>query len=129
MIRGLGLRFVAGLILTASAVPMDGASAAEIGDLQMCVALRQIDDSRVIDDKTILLRMTSGTPYRRIDLDPACPGLRMADSFSSATSIGQLCRSDVIRVHEDPVGSQCVIDQIVIIDEAEAKTLLASRKR
>ena len=128
MIRGLGLRFVAGLMLAASAVLMNGA-AAEIGDVQMCVSLRQIDDSRVIDDETILLRLTSGTPYRRIDLDPGCPGLRMADSFSSATSIGQLCRSDVIRVHEDPVGSQCVIDQIVIIDEAEAKTLLASRKR
>lgn len=129
MVRGSGTWFVAGLMLAAGALPLGGAQAADVGDVQMCVPLRQIDDSRIIDDKTIVLRMLSGSPYRRIDLAPECPGLRMADSFGSATSIGQLCRADVIRVHEDPVGSQCVIEQIVIIDEAEAKALIASRKR
>jgi hypothetical protein len=100
-----------------------------VGEVQMCVQLRQIDDSRIIDDKTIVLRMLGRTPYVRIDLAHDCPGLVMADSFMSATSISQLCRQDIVRVVQEPIGSQCIIDRIVAIDEAEAKALLASRKR
>ena len=97
--------------------------------VEMCVPLRQIDDSRIIDDKTIVLRVLGDPPYRRIDLTHECPGLAAAYSFSSATSISQLCRQDVLRVFRSPVASQCIIERISIIDEAEAKALLASRKQ
>lgn len=100
-----------------------------VGDLQMCVPLRQIDDSRVIDDKTILLRVVAGSPYRRIDLAHECIGLSDAENFTSATTIGALCQQDILRVTQQPIGSQCVIDRIVVIDEAEAKALLARRKK
>lgn len=100
-----------------------------IGDVQMCVPLRQIDDSRVIDDKTILLRVVAGSPYRRIDLAHECTGLSVAENFTSATTISQLCQQDILRVTQQPIGSQCVIDRIVVIDEAEAKALLARRKK
>ena len=106
-----------------------GAFGAEIGDIQTCVALKSIDDSRVIDDKTIVLRLINTPQYRRIDLTSECHGLEFAGSFSSATSIGQLCANDIIRVTRDPMGSQCTIDQITVIDEGEAKSLIAARKR
>ena len=124
-------RFIARLALTLAVAAGLSASAyaAEVGDVQMCVPLRQIDDSRVIDDKTILLRMVVGAQYLRIDLAHECFGLKMADSFMSATSISQLCKQDILRVVQEPVGSQCIIDKIVVIDEAEAKALLASRKK
>ena len=75
-----------------------------------------------------MLRVLGDPPYRRIDLTHECPGLAAAYSFSSATSISQLCRQDVLRVFRSPVASQCIIERISIIDEAEAKALLASRK-
>ena len=124
-------RFIGRLAVTLAAFASLTACAyaAEVGDVQMCVPLQQIDDSRVIDDKTILLRMVVGSPYRRIDLAHECFGLKMADSFMSATSISQLCKQDILRVVQEPIGSQCIIEKIVVIDEAEAKALLASRKK
>jgi hypothetical protein len=103
--------------------------AAEIGDTQSCVALKQIDDSRVIDNKTIVLRVLSDPAYRRIDLATECFGLAFSDGFSSATSVSQLCTNDIIKVTRDPVGSQCTIESITIIGEDEAKALIATRRR
>ncbi len=103
--------------------------AADVGDLQACVALKQIDDSRVISNKMIVLRMLSAPEYRRIDLATECFGLSFTDSFSSATSISQLCTNDIIKVTRDPVGSQCTIESITIIGEDEAKALIATRRR
>lgn len=105
------------------------AFSADIGDVQTCVSLKSIDGSRIIDDKTIVLRVISAPEYRRIDLSTECHGLAFAGSFSSATSIAQLCANDIIRVTHDPVGSQCTIEQITVIDEGEAKVLIAARKR
>lgn len=102
---------------------------AGLGETQACVPLRQIDDSRVIDDKTILLKMTTNPGYKRIDLAYECYGLKEEGSFVSATSISQLCRHDILRLKQEPIGSQCIISRIVNIDEAEAKTLLESRKK
>ena len=114
------------IALLGGAVP---ALAANVGDTQTCVSLKSIDDSRVIDNKTIVLRVLSTPEYRRIDLTSECFGLSFSDGFSSATSISQLCANDIIKVTRDPVGSQCTIDQITVIDEGEAKALIASRKR
>lgn len=105
------------------------ALAASVGDTQTCVALKQIDDSRVIDNKTIVLRVVSSPEYRRIDLTTECYGLSFSEGFSSATSVSQLCTNDIIRVSRDPVGSQCTIEQITIIAEDEAKALIANRRR
>jgi hypothetical protein len=123
------------MLLWAAAVCVSAPSQAQDGvdvdETQMCIPLRQIDDSRVIDDKTILLKMVTGPSYKRIDLARNCPGLKFSGGFSSATSISQLCRQDILRIIQDPpsLGSQCIIDQIVTIDEAEAKELMAKRKK
>ena len=122
-------RFAFGLMAAGLFLPRAFAASGDtVGDTQMCVTLQQIDDRRVIDDKTILLK-TVGPAYKRIDLANECPGLKDEGSFTSATSISQLCKQDILRVNRAAVGSQCVIERIVTIDESEARALLASRKK
>jgi hypothetical protein len=113
------------LCQSATAYAADGD---EVGETQMCVPLQQISDRRVIDDRTILLKMIVGPTYKRIDLARDCRGLKAEGGFVSATSISKLCRQDILRVTQEPIGSQCIIDQIVTIDEAEAKALIEKRK-
>ena len=122
---------VFGAMLAFAAAGMTSAQAAQgdaVGETQMCVPLQQIDDRRVIDDRTILLKMVVGPTYKRIDLARDCSGLKAEGGFVSSTSISQLCRQDILRVTQEPFGSQCIIDKIVTIDEAEAKALMAKRK-
>ncbi len=128
-LMGVGCTLMLAAMLFASApVRAEGENA---GETQMCVPLQQIDDRRVIDDKTILLKMVVGPSYKRIDLARPCSGLKSAGGFSSATSISQLCKQDILRVIQEPLsmGSQCIIDQIVTIDEAEAKALMAKKRQ
>lgn len=110
-------------VLVAAAAKADGTKP---GDEQQCVRLQYIDSTPVIDNKTILVKMKSKGDYKRIDLLNNCSGLKIQGGFSHSTSINQLCTSDPLRVLE-PIGSTCLIDKIVTIDEAEAKTLLAKR--
>jgi hypothetical protein len=102
-------------------------AAEEIGETQMCVPLQQISNRTIIDNRTIVLRMVGGPKYKRIDLARDCPGLKSAGGFASATSISRLCKQDILRVIEEPMGSQCIIERIVTIDEAEAKALMGKR--
>ena len=104
------------------------ATAAEgdkVGETQQCIRLQYVDETPVIDDKTILVRMKGGG-YKRIDLLNKCSGLKIQGGFSHSTSTNELCKTDPLRVLE-PVGSTCLIDKIVTIDEAEAKALRAKR--
>jgi len=109
-------------VLTAAAVRAEGE---KIGDTQQCIRLQYIDSTPVIDNSTILVKMKGGG-FKRIDLVNKCSGLKIQGGFSHSTSINQLCTSDPLRVIE-PVGSTCLIDKIVTIDEAEAKVLLAKK--
>lgn len=115
-------------ILSSGAFSAWAAQGDNVGETQMCVPLQQISDRRVIDDRTILLKMIVGPTYKRIDLARDCIGLKAEGGFVSATSISQLCRQDILRVTQEPIGSQCIIDKIVTIDEAEAKALIHKRK-
>ncbi len=122
--------FAAGILFSVGAYgAADEVTPGGLGEAEMCVPLRQIDDSRVIDDKTILIKMVGGPLYKRIDLAYDCSGLKDEGAFASATSISQLCRNDILRVKQEPIGSQCIISRIVNIDEGEAKVLLAGRKK
>ena len=98
----------------------------KIGDTQQCIRLQYIDQTPVIDNKTILVKMKGKGSYKRIDLVNNCTGLKIEGGFSHSSSINQLCTSDALRVLE-PIGSTCLIEKIVTIDEAEAKTLLAKK--
>ncbi len=92
-----------------------------IGDTQQCIRLSYVDETPVIDDKTIAVRMKGGG-YKRIDLLNKCSGLKIQGGFSHSTSTNDLCTTDPLRVLE-PVGATCLIDKIVTIDAAEYKEL------
>ena len=102
------------------------AAGENVGDTQMCVPLMSIDQTPVIDDRTILIKMKGKGGYKRIDLVNRCSGLKFQEGFSHTTSTNDLCTTEPLRVLE-PVGSTCRIEKIVTIDEAEAKQLMAKR--
>ncbi|MEQ8734367.1 MAG: hypothetical protein RIC29_05550 [Rhodospirillaceae bacterium] len=92
------------------------------GKTQQCIQLQAIDQTPVIDNKTILVEM-KGNKYKRIDLVNRCSGLKIEGGFSHSTSINQLCVQDTLRVLRS--GGICMIDQIVDITEEEAIALKA----
>ncbi len=106
---------------TASAVQGDA-----IGDTQTCLNLKQIESSPVIDSKTILIKMNAPKGYKRIDIAAPC-GLDSTKSFAHNTSTNELCKTDSLKVLQEP-GGFCMIKQIVTITEDEAKALEKSRK-
>lgn len=122
-ILGAGFIALATGVLAAGTVKADGEN---IGDKQQCIRLQSIDTTPVIDNSTILVKMKGKEGYKRIDLINKCSGLKIEGGFQHSTSINQLCTSDPLRVI-GPVGSTCMIKQIVTIDEAEAKELLARK--
>jgi len=87
---------------------------------QQCIRLRDIDQTPVIDNKTILVEMR-GNKYKRIDLINRCSGLKIEGGFSYSTSINQLCIQDTLRVLR--AGSVCMIDKIVDITPEQADVL------
>lgn len=89
---------------------------------QQCIRLQAIDQTPVIDNKTILVEM-KGNKYKRIDLVNRCSGLKIEGGFSHSTSINQLCVQDTLRVLRS--GGICMIDKIVDITEEEAIALKA----
>ncbi|MBL8629524.1 MAG: hypothetical protein JNM81_07840 [Rhodospirillaceae bacterium] len=115
---------LAGGVLAAAAVK--AADGENVGDTQQCLQLNYIDQTPVIDNKTILVKMKKQGSYKRIDLVNNCSGLKLEGGFAHSTSTNQLCTSDPLKVI-GPVGSICMIDKIVTIDEAEAKTLMAKK--
>ena len=106
----------------------DAAIAADqIGETQMCIDSQKIHNTPIIDRKTILVEMRAPRGFKRIDLVSECSGLRDGVGFGYSTSINKLCKQDTLKVLET-AGGTCLIDQIVTIDEQEARALLA-RKR
>ena len=96
-----------------------------IGDSQQCISLGTIDQTIVIDNKTILVK-TKPHGYKRMDLVNTCSGLKIQGGFGYSTSTSQLCKQDVLTVIEQN-GSTCMIDKIITIDDAEAKALMSER--
>ena len=109
--------FVAG---TASVV-----SAADTTSRQTCIYLKAIDQSPVVDDSTILVKLKNNQ-YKRIDLVSPCLGLKLAGGFDHLTSSGDLCTTDTLHVR-DQSGMTCGIRQIVDISPNEANALTARR--
>lgn len=68
-----------------------------IGPEKMCLQLRDIRNSNVIDDQTIDFVTRNGDVYRN-RLPNSCPQLGFERAFSYATSITQLCSVDIITV-------------------------------
>ena len=78
----------------------------KVGDaMRSCVTLRALRRTEIIDDRNILFRMRGRTIYHNI-LPRQCGGLAREDRFSYDSSMGRLCRGDMIRVlHSDSFGT------------------------
>ncbi len=122
-IKRYAIAAVVGVIAGCAAFAVEAAGE-KVGDKQMCVALQSVDQTPVIDDSTILIKMKGGRDFKRIDLMSPCSGLKIQGGFSHETSTNDLCTSDPLRVLRSG-GSVCMIKQIVTIDKAEAKALEA----
>lgn len=112
--------FTATLLALAAASPAF-AEGEKVGDTQMCIESHRIQSTQVLDHKTILVRMTPGQGYKRIDIKNRCSTLDKSTGFAYDTSINKLCKQDSLKVLDS--GQICMIDQIVTIDETEAKAL------
>lgn len=97
------------------------------GATQMCIMSNYIEDTPVIDDRTILVRMNPGRGYKRIDLETDCTTMADGRDLAFDTRINRLCVRDTLNAREDS-GHACTISRIVTIDAAEAQALM-SRKR
>lgn len=97
----------------------------EVGSTQQCVRLSDIDQSPVIDDETVLLKMRQKDAFKRIDMRGTCSGLKFS-GFGHTTPTNELCTSSPVKVLR-PMGADCMIEKIVTIDKAEADALMATR--
>jgi hypothetical protein len=111
-------------LLAVTALPMVAPAQAAEGSRLKCVRLMSIDDSPVINESTVLLKMKSGqVHYKRIDLAAPCTGIDY-QGFSHQTGYDELCTSDTL-IPNVPGGGVCKIKDIVDIGDTEAKDLMA----
>lgn len=66
-----------------------------LGEPEMCLDTYRIDETRIIDNQTILFIMRGGERYLN-RLPVPCSGLVIADGFGYTTSISKLCLQDRI---------------------------------
>jgi hypothetical protein len=104
-----------------------GVSAADAaGETQRCIHLTQIDESPIIDDRTILVKMRGKSGFKRMDLSGTCTSIAR-DGYTRVSPENAICTSDSLQVL-GPIPSVCQIERIVTIDATEASALEA-RKR
>lgn len=93
----------AALTLAACAIPAAARDrdavpvATPVGKAENCISLGQIRESHVRDDRTIDFVLNGGRVYRNT-LPYACPSLGFEQRYSYATSLSQLCSTDIITV-------------------------------
>jgi len=67
------------------------------GETVDCVQIRNIQNTRVLDDRTIDFVMNNRQVYRNT-LPNSCPSLAFEERFMYKTSLSQLCSVDIITV-------------------------------
>src|SRR6478736_2834449 len=82
-------------LLAATALLPMGAQAADEQRLK-CVKLMSVDDSPVINDRTVLIKMKTGqVRFKRMDLAGPCTGIEF-QGFAHQTGYDELCTSDTL---------------------------------
>lgn len=106
------------------------APAASTAAAQNCVGLRQIRESVVKSDQVIDFVMLNGDILRNT-LPNKCPSLGFEKAFSYATSLSQLCSTDIITVIQQGGGirrgASCGLGQFVPITKEAADAPLTSK--
>ncbi|ASG21362.1 MULTISPECIES: DUF6491 family protein [Nitrospirillum] len=94
---------------------------------QMCIPVRTIRRTQVIDESTILVEMQDRTKFIRINLAGRCSGLGFY-GFAYVSHNDELCRTDPLTLVGMPVPPVCLIDSMIPIDKAAADALKAKPK-
>lgn len=94
---------------------------------ERCINTRNIRDTDIIDERTILFRLR-GNDYYVNYLRNACRGLLREERFSYRTSGGRLCSVDTIRVLEQfggfiQEGMSCGLGMFYPVTEEEAELI------
>ena len=97
------------------------------GAAQMCIMSNYIEETPVIDNLTILVRMNPGRGYKRIELATDCSTMADGRNLAFDTRINRLCVQDTLNAQED-TGHACTISKIVTIDADEAQELMSRRR-
>lgn len=79
-------------------------------EVKHCIDLGWLDQSEIVDDQTILFHMKGGKIYKN-RLPYKCSGLKFEDGFAFATSLHQLCNTDIIKVLHQ--GNACGLGDFV----------------
>lgn len=66
---------------------------------QDCVVVANIDQTKALDDQTLIFRMRGKDVYRNT-LPRTCPGLQRENRIAYETRVGRLCSIDTITVLE-----------------------------
>lgn len=119
------LTLTAMLALPASHPVLAQGNVPEVGEVDQCLPLNRIKTTKAIDNRTIVVEMKGQDGWRKMETSGRCPGLKIEDSFSYATSLTELCKGDIITVLN--IGSRCGLAEITAISEEEARGLIASR--
>lgn len=112
-------------LLAISAVSAQAAD--KVGAPQMCIMSNYIEETLVIDNRTILVRMNPGRGYKRIELKTDCNTMADGKNLTFDTSVNRLCVQDTLNAQEDS-GHACTISKIVTIDADEAQELMLRRR-
>jgi hypothetical protein len=85
-------------------------------EVKNCIDLGWLDRSQIVDDQTILFHMKGGLVYEN-KLPYRCFGLKFEDGFAFATSLHQLCNTDIIKVLHR--GTSCGLGMFTPVDKAK----------
>lgn len=99
-------------------------------DSTHCVRINNIDNIDIINDRTLVFEMRTGSSYRN-DLPRSCPGLDDNDTLMYRSSVGQLCSIDIVTVLDDwgfgfAPGVSCGLGMFHPINEQTAEDLAQS---
>jgi hypothetical protein len=80
-----------------------------------CITQSQIDQTTIVDEGAILYQMKGGPDYLNTPT-PRCPALRSNSFIVSRTYSNQLCRNDILQIHDQPSGinfGSCALDDFI----------------
>jgi hypothetical protein len=89
-----------------------------LGEREMCLDVMRIKETRVLDDQTILFEAYGGAVYI-CRLPAQCVGLKISGGFSYDTSMGKLCKQDIIGIVDvatDPT-NKCGMGEFILIKD------------
>jgi len=110
--RIIGFGMILALALSAPAMANESAkaSAQKPAGARSCIDIVRIDHTEILDDSTILFYMDGGKIWKN-SLPQKCFSLKFEDGFSYATSLSQLCNTDIIHVIRQ--GTTCGLGDFV----------------